>query len=232
MDRSRIPALSSCPRLRAQLAQESGLHPSACSSETPNLAIGVGVVNRSQRVCEKNSPAPPARLASVSARSIGQPELYSIVAGPGSPPPKFSPAGPTGPSADQQFIGSHGPASAAPTTRAFARPQAGGETGSPRSEEKAVARREWRAMPRTLSPLPSVSTSPPANGAEGTRTLDPRLAKPMLSQLSYGPREGTSRIAIGSGSAMALEPPVRDRKWAHEESNFGPRRYQRRALTN
>ena len=80
-----------------------------------------------------------------------------------------------------------------------------------------------------LSP-PPLLYSPLANGAEGTRTLDPRLAKPMLSQLSYGPRD--------------RQIPDSDRKWgagprsvgssevAHEESNFGPRRYQRRALTN
>ena len=32
------------------------------------------------------------------------------------------------------------------------------------------------------------------SGAEGTRTLDPRLAKPMLSQLSYGPPGQTGQV--------------------------------------
>ena len=50
------------------------------------------------------------------------------------------------------------------------------------------------------------------DGDEGDRTLNPRLAKAVLSQLSYVPG--------------ALK------KWAHEDSNFGPRPYQGRALTN
>lgn len=70
---------------------------------------------------------------------------------------------------------------------------------------------------------------PPASGAEGTRTLDPRLAKPMLSQLSYGPRDRASRSGLTGTSGGSL---VSNRQWAHEDSNFGPRRYQRRALTN
>ena len=53
MDRSRIPALSSCPRLRAQLAQESGLYPSTSSAEQPNVATGVFVVNAANYVCQK-----------------------------------------------------------------------------------------------------------------------------------------------------------------------------------
>ena len=36
------------------------------------------------------------------------------------------------------------------------------------------------------------------SGAEGIRTLDPRLAKPMLSQLSYGPWEGTCEPVGGN----------------------------------
>ncbi len=45
------------------------------------------------------------------------------------------------------------------------------------------------------------------SGAEGTRTLDPRLAKPMLSQLSYGPREtdqvGARRVELRTSSLSA-----------------------------
>ncbi len=40
---------------------------------------------------------------------------------------------------------------------------------------------------------------PRPSGAEGTRTLDPRLAKPMLSQLSYGPRWNDLEVFSGSG---------------------------------
>ena len=79
----------------------------------------------------------------------------------------------------------------------------------------------------------------------------------MLSQLSYGPREqqnnhseieaATPRRSAWSDrlSHWPHEAPIagmrqticddqrhRIRQWAHEESNFGPRRYQRRALTN
>ena len=38
------------------------------------------------------------------------------------------------------------------------------------------------------------------SGAEGIRTLDPRLAKPMLSQLSYGPWEGPCQPVGGNRS--------------------------------
>ncbi len=80
----------------------------------------------------------------------------------------------------------------------------------------------------TCSPLTCLSHPP--GGAEGTRTLDPRLAKPMLSQLSYGPRVGGIAAAV---SPRASECARRSSpQWAHEDSNFGPRRYQRRALTN
>jgi hypothetical protein len=69
MDRSRIPALSSCPRLRAQLAQESGLCPSAFSAEQPNVAIGVFVVNPADRVCEKNFLSLAARTTRDHSRA-------------------------------------------------------------------------------------------------------------------------------------------------------------------
>lgn len=56
------------------------------------------------------------------------------------------------------------------------------------------------------------------SGAGRTRTDDPLLAKQMLSQLSYNP----NRLNNQSSS----------REWARVDSNHGPRRYQRRALTN
>ena len=62
-------------------------------------------------------------------------------------------------------------------------------SGEEAGEEKGRARALWLyALP---SPLARSIAGRAANGAEGTRTLDPRLAKPMLSQLSYGPREST-----------------------------------------
>ena len=99
------------------------------------------------------------------------------------------------------------------------------------------------------------------SGDEGARTLNPRLAKPVLSQLSYVPRwqdepegnrENEEDIAIISVVAWPTSPCARDSislppiacrsaflvqatsatKWAHQDSNLGPRRYQRRALTN
>ena len=52
------------------------------------------------------------------------------------------------------------------------------------------------------------------SGDEGARTPNPRLAKAVLSQLSYVP-----------GRILHFQ-------WSHQDSNLGPRRYQRRALTN
>ena len=46
---------------------------------------------------------------------------------------------------------------------------------------------------------PAMSERSESNGAEGDRTPDPRLAKPMLSQLSYSPKtknNGINRTTI------------------------------------
>jgi hypothetical protein len=67
--------------------------------------------------------------------------------------------------------------------------------------------------------LPRPSPFGPAGGGNGTRTHDPRLAKPMLYQLSYSPR----RLLSGS-------PP--DTRWARQDLNLRPHAYQACALTN
>jgi hypothetical protein len=86
MDRSRIPALSSCPRLRAQLAQESGLCPSAFSAEQPNVAIGVFVVNPADRVCQKNFLSVGAHTMRDHSRARSEPQILFHGAGAGNPP--------------------------------------------------------------------------------------------------------------------------------------------------
>ena len=61
-------------------------------------------------------------------------------------------------------------------------------------------------------------------GAEGDRTLDLRLAKPALSQLSYGPTsQGMAPNLIGLEEMSGW--------WAWIDSNYRPRAYQARALT-
>ena len=52
------------------------------------------------------------------------------------------------------------------------------------------------------------------SGAERGRTVDLRLAKPALSQLSYSPRR------------------LLETRWAKEDLNFRPHAYQACALTN
>ena len=71
---------------------------------------------------------------------------------------------------------------------------------------------------KTLSALPS---PPEIGGAERDRTVDPLLAKQVLSQLSYSP----------SLEASAWRP--QDKAWwAWEDSNFRPHPYQGCALAN
>jgi hypothetical protein len=53
----------------------------------------------------------------------------------------------------------------------------------------------------------------------------------MLSQLSYGPLLDSVPLAVVHDDLVAINRG-KQTKWAHEDSNFGPRRYQRRALTN
>lgn len=71
-------------------------------------------------------------------------------------------------------------------------------------------------------PLPwhaIVSRGQLPNGDDRDRTDNPRLAKAVLSQLSYVP------VCPAENNRRALG-------WAYLDSNQGPRRYQRRALTN
>jgi hypothetical protein len=66
------------------------------------------------------------------------------------------------------------------------------------TRRKVDCRRKEKGSSVTAVPPPLTFLFSPAlprrnrSGAEGIRTLDPRLAKPMLSQLSYGPWGGTS----------------------------------------
>gem|GEM_PF-5907931 len=129
---------------------------------------------------------------------------------------------------------------------------------SPFRDSCSVARRPRRM--RSRHAIQACDPGMRSSGADGIRTHDPRLAKPMLSQLSYGPRlaaipkrartwaqelraprQSPIRHLFLSprGTVTATTGPGRSRRyalmpgeWAHEESNFGPRRYQRRALTN
>ena len=59
-------------------------------------------------------------------------------------------------------------------------------------------------------------------GAGGIRTPNPRHAKAVLSQLSYGPNLETDPEG----------DPDADPWWAMVESNHRPRSYQDRALTS
>ena len=76
------------------------------------------------------------------------------------------------------------------------------------------------------------------SGAGRTRTDDPRVANAVLSQLSYSPdiiADGRLRIHAGNvcrAYGEQFEPCNPQFKWAYMDSNHGPRRYQRRALTN
>ena len=65
-----------------------------------------------------------------------------------------------------------------------------------------------RSLPRKLFGAASLGRDAAAGGAERDRTVDLRLAKPALSQLSYSPKE-----------------------WARAELNCRPHAYQACALT-
>ena len=60
-----------------------------------------------------------------------------------------------------------------------------------------------------------------AGGASRDRTGDLLLAKQALSQLSYGPAEGTALPAV-----------LKHKWWVWEELNLRPHAYQARALTS
>lgn len=95
MDRSRIPVSASCPRLRAQLAQESGLHPLASTDEAPNLAIDSWVVNPAGGVCRKSFSLLLAACFWPSlavARALRKRQIVRHVLDAGNPPgPFFTP---------------------------------------------------------------------------------------------------------------------------------------------
>ena len=71
---------------------------------------------------------------------------------------------------------------------------------------------------KTLS-FPIVSFSCPSSiltgvgGDEGTRTPDPRLAKAVLSQLSYIPKVRWAFTQVGSGTKLIVGGPSRIRTW-------------------
>ena len=74
-----------------------------------------------------------------------------------------------------------------------------------------------------LSSLFSLGRRP--SGAEGTRTLDPRLAKPMLSQLSYGPERTSWETPRGSTIPDRIRYQVTEH---HQKSAVGARRFELR----
>ncbi len=65
-----------------------------------------------------------------------------------------------------------------------------------------------------------------SGGASRDRTDDPLLAKQVLSQLSYGPRN-PGRTASTDGRAVRSP-----NWWVWEDLNFRPHPYQGCALTN
>jgi hypothetical protein len=76
-----------------------------------------------------------------------------------------------------------------------------------------------------------------SGGDEGTRTPDPRLAKAVLSQLSYIPiKPSAVSLLIAaewhSHSAKLKSISSLAFLWAFQDSNLGPFPYQRNALTN
>ena len=76
-----------------------------------------------------------------------------------------------------------------------------------------------------------------SGGDDRTRTDNPLLAKQVLSQLSYVPK-----FQIVCSANSAKHPQYNTKisfayltyriQWSRQDSNLGPRRYQRRALTN
>ena len=68
--------------------------------------------------------------------------------------------------------------------------------------------------------LPVITDNYIRSGDKGIRTLDPLLARQVLSQLSYTPR-----------CFFILFLPI-SRKWAQVDSNHRPHAYQACALTS
>ena len=92
----------------------------------------------------------------------------------------------------------------------------------------------WRNKPDRPKPLASprysrtdaLNTNPKTGGDDRDRTDDPLLAKQVLSQLSYAPRQLTDQDA-----------PTRTHQpgttwWAREDLNLRPHAYQACALTS
>ena len=77
-----------------------------------------------------------------------------------------------------------------------------------------------------------------SGGGDGTRTRNPRLAKPVLSQLSYVPGNGMTKSEIRMANrTVALHSVIRISsfvlpEWVYVDSNHGPQLYQSCALTN
>ena len=70
-------------------------------------------------------------------------------------------------------------------------------------------------------------------GADRDRTGDLKLAKLALSQLSYGPSQGTASIGL-RGQDLSFRHPARFYEknwWAWDDSNVRPHAYQACALT-
>ena len=81
------------------------------------------------------------------------------------------------------------------------------------------------------------------SGDEGARTPNPRLAKAVLSQLSYVPifenfqirkRSFEEYNLFNTSLPLTCRPIIGQliSKWACQNSNLGPHRYQRCALTS
>lgn len=69
------------------------------------------------------------------------------------------------------------------------------------------------------------------SGASRARTGDPRLAKPVLSQLSYVPEKTESQESKAQRLTLDFGLLTLGLRWAYLDSNQGPQLYQSCALT-
>jgi hypothetical protein len=113
----------------------------------------------------------------------------------------------------------------------------GGKQACTREKQSVVRRRREKVSSQTDFPSPLYFLPSPALFAASPqwsrRDLNPRPSACKADALpaELRPQGKNFQTPIGSGWATQRHP-ASYRKWAHEESNFGPRRYQRRALTN
>lgn len=219
------PRTCELARLRAQFAQESGLCSFSVRCRKTECSDRTFRCQSSPQRFVKKLPCPrsPRHNSSCHLFSSGNENSTRRLRTREAPHAIFCAAGRTAPQTSRLSA----------SAGAIPQRKTGAKEWSGRRKERRIAAVDGCARVSLLScaDLPCLLTYVAGqSGAEGTRTLDPRLAKPMLSQLSYGPRERTAGPRKIRKDLSARWTSCR--QWAHEDSNFGPRRYQRRALTN